>query len=140
MRRLVVDASIVLKWFVSENLSAEAVRLLDSRFLLCAPDLLVTELANALWKKVQRSQISRKDAAAILLAVEVISLEVFRTRPLVASAFDLAVHLKHPVYDSVYLALAIAQECALVTADKRFHSVVAQSELSHHVAWIEDEL
>jgi len=51
----------------------------------------------------------------------------------------LAVALDHTVYDSLYLALAIAQDGALITADQKFHATVSDSPLASHIRWIEDE-
>ena len=35
-------------------------------------------------------------------------------------ALEMAIELRHPIYDCFYLALAQRQRCALVTADRRF--------------------
>ena len=55
--KLTVDASIVVKWFVAEALSKEARLLLAHRLDLHAPDLLLAEFANTIWKKARRSEI-----------------------------------------------------------------------------------
>ena len=55
--RLTVDASVVVKWFVAEELSREARLLLAHRLDLHAPDLLLAEFANTIWKKARRSDI-----------------------------------------------------------------------------------
>jgi predicted nucleic acid-binding protein len=52
----------------------------------------------------------------------------------------LAVELDRTMYDSLYLALAVAAECALVTADAKLHAAVAASPLAAHVQWVEDEI
>jgi predicted nucleic acid-binding protein len=64
----VVDASVGVKWFLPEDHSAEA------RQWRSSPDELHTlafffdlEIANVLWKKVQRAEISRADADLILV-------------------------------------------------------------------------
>lgn len=49
MSRLVVDSSVAIKWFVSEDDSEDALKLRD-RHQLVAPDLLVAECVNAFWK------------------------------------------------------------------------------------------
>lgn len=46
--RLTIDASIVVKWFVAEELSREARLLLAHRLDLHAPDLLLAEFANTI--------------------------------------------------------------------------------------------
>lgn len=49
MTRLVVDASVAVKWVVTEDGTAEAVSLLS--IPMSAPDLLIAECANILWKE-----------------------------------------------------------------------------------------
>jgi len=50
MDKIVVDSSVVIKWFVPEPLSAESRRVLDGyqsgSFTLIAPDLLAAEIGN----------------------------------------------------------------------------------------------
>lgn len=48
MTGYVVDASVAVKWLVSEDYSEEAASLLDGRMTLVAPDLLFAEATNAL--------------------------------------------------------------------------------------------
>ncbi len=54
----VVDASVVIKWFIEENLSAEAEAILGHGEPLFAPDLLLAEIGNVLWKKVIRGEVA----------------------------------------------------------------------------------
>lgn len=56
--KLTVDASVVVKWFLTEPQSDEARRLLTPRFHLHAPDILLAEYANTIRKKVHRNEIS----------------------------------------------------------------------------------
>ena len=48
MKGYVVDASIVVKWFVEEKWSDEASSLLEAEVTLIAPELLFAEVSNAL--------------------------------------------------------------------------------------------
>jgi predicted nucleic acid-binding protein len=48
----VIDASVAIKWLVDEPGTAAALSLRRHRLL--APDLLIAECANVLWKKVRR--------------------------------------------------------------------------------------
>lgn len=140
MIKLVVDASVAIKWFIPEIHSVAAGRLLDSQIYVLAPDLIGPELGNTIWKKMRRDEISREEASAIIAAFERVGLEIHPSGVLLASAFQLAVALGRTVYDSLYLALAIAQDCTLITADKKFHSAVSGSPLASHIRWIEDRL
>jgi len=57
----------------------------------------------------------------------------------VAAALELAIVLDRTVYDCLYLALAVAQDVAVVTADRKFYAEVIESSLADHVQWVEDD-
>ena len=139
MKKFVVDASVAVKWFVSEIHSDVALRLLEPDLIISAPDLIGPELANTIWKKVRRQELTRAEATEILNAFENIGVEIYPSAVLLSSAFELAVALDRTVYDSLYLALAVAQDGVLVTADQRFYAYVADTALTKHIRWIEDD-
>lgn len=141
MRELVVDASVVAKWFVPEVHSPAAVRLLENdQVTFYAPDLLLTELASVMWKKTQRKEITVTEARTIVTAFDQMPVGIVSTAPLTAPAFEIAVALNQTVYDATYLAVAIARDTRVVTADNRLHRAISASRLAKHIAWIEDEL
>ncbi len=116
---LVIDASIAVKWVVEESGTADALILLQ-RTKLIAPELLLAECANILWKKVRKKELSAEEgllAARILQGAEI---ELWPMRSLLEEATRLAVKLDHPAYDCVYLALALERDCRFVTADEHF--------------------
>ena len=139
MRKAVVDASVAVKWFVPEIHSEAAVRLLDAEIALYAPDLISPEFGNILWKKVRRREIGRDEADEIMIAFARLPFEVRPSAVLLPSAFELAIELDRTVYDSLYLALAVAEECAWITADAKLHAAIVASGLAPHVQWVEDE-
>ena len=121
---LVVDASVGVKWVVDEIGSEMATALIAGRRLL-VPDLFWVETANALAAKVRRSELSRaqaQDAWQDLSRAPVMSRPV--TPDSLAPALGLAQDIGHPVYDCLYLAMAVAEKCHVVTADRRFAEVV----------------
>jgi len=127
MSGYVVDASVAVKWLVSEKFSAEAAALLDGRATLIAPDLLFAEATNALWALSRRGDIRREDFADAADALRAAPVAVpHPMRRLAASAARLAIDLGHPAYDCFYLAFAIQEQYPVVTADRRFHDVVRQ--------------
>ena len=81
MNTLVIDASIAVKWVVDEDGTPEALAL-RQRAKLIAPELLVAECANILWKKVQRDELLKQEAllAARLLQGAEIELLPMRSR------------------------------------------------------------
>ena len=115
----VVDASITIKWVIPEAFSDAADRLRDGEHEFLAPDLLLVEVANALWRKTMAEEISSREAAAALGLVGQSGIDLRPTGPLLPRAMEMARRLGHPVYDCVYLALAEREQTALVTADQR---------------------
>lgn len=119
MNTLVIDASIAVKWVVEEEGTPEALSLRHQARLI-APELLVAECANILWKKVQRGELSKDEALLAARLLEAADIELLPTRPLLVAATRIAIDLNHPAYDCLYLALATASDCRFVTADERF--------------------
>jgi predicted nucleic acid-binding protein len=115
----VVDASVALKWVIPEVLSDEADRVRDGEDDVAAPDLLLAEVANALWKKTVAREITFREADAAFELIRRSGIDLHVTAPLLPRAMELARRLDHPVYDCVYLALAEREHAALVTADQR---------------------
>ena len=60
MSALVINASIAIKWVIEEEGTKEALALRNQP--LAAPDLLIAECANILWKKVRRRKLSGQEA------------------------------------------------------------------------------
>ena len=130
----VVDASTALKWVLDEEGSADAAQLLDGRRLL-APALLRTEAANALWSASRRGRLTAEEAAdALDLILRAPLRVVSEDASLYPRALQLAHLLDHPVYDCVYLALALQRSMPVVTADRRF--VQAASRLAEAAPFV----
>jgi predicted nucleic acid-binding protein len=116
---LVIDASVAIKWVVEEEGTPQALTLRRKAKLL-APELLVAECANILWKKARRNELSREEALLAARLLQTAAIELVPTRSLLAAATRIAIELDHPAYDCLYLALAIANDCRFVAADERF--------------------
>ena len=121
---LVVDACVGVKWVVDEIGSEMAIRLIAGRRLL-VPGLFWVETANALSAKVRRSEMTRAQARD---AWHDLGQAPVLTRPATAKsltpALGLAQDLDHPIYDCVYLAHALLENCLVITADRRFAEAV----------------
>jgi predicted nucleic acid-binding protein len=136
--RVVVDASVAVKWYLEEDHAAPARRLLDGTYELIVPDLFFMEIGNVLWKRWRRGELDDDVIAETLAALDRVPCETRSARPLLSGAMALATSLRRTVYDSLYLALAIDTGARLVTADRRFHASVAASPLAGHILWVED--
>jgi predicted nucleic acid-binding protein len=114
----VIDASVAVKWVVEETGTADALAL-RQRGRLIAPELLIAECANILWKKVRREELSKEEAVLAARLLEGADIELVPMRSLLEVATSIAIELDHPAYDCVYIALAQASDCQFVTADER---------------------
>ena len=140
MSRYVVDASVAVKWFVPEVHTDAALRLLDGEHELLAPDLLLPEFGNILWKKIRLTEITPEEGRNILRGLLAVPLDVYPSEGLLEPAFEIAHGINRSVYDSFYLALALIHDCRMVTADRRFHDAVQAGPLSLNLRWVEDAL
>ena len=116
---LVIDASVALKWFVDEDGSEQAARLLTGPDSLIAPDLVVAELCNAGWKAVRTGGMTEAQHDHATARVALAFDELVPLSPLAPRAVALSRLLDHPVYDCFYLALAEQRDARTVTADQR---------------------
>jgi len=137
MTRFVIDASIAIKWVVEEQ-GTEAAIALRKRAELIAPDLLIAECANILWKKVQRDELSESEALIAARLLQSADVEILATRNLMETATRLAIGLRHPAYDCIYLALAIQSDCRFCTADSAFVRKISSAPVAERVVALGD--
>ena len=130
MSLLVVDASVVLKWFVPEIHSEAARRLLQGDHHYFAPDLLFAEIANAVWKKVVRGELSWSDGKKLASDIESVAVETVPCRVLATDACALAIATRRSAYDAMYLALAVRLKTQMVTADEKLARALAGSPIA----------
>ena len=125
MSVFVVDASVVIKWFVPEIHSDIACRLLELDHQYLAPDLLFAETTNAVWKKVRQNQLSPPQGQRLVKDLGKIAVETIPCRPLADDAYALATATGCSVYDALYLALAVRLDTQMITADERLARALA---------------
>jgi predicted nucleic acid-binding protein len=130
---VVVDSSVALKWFVPEVHSEQATSLLDASIQLAAPDLLYPEAGNIVWKKVGRGELQPDEARDIVAALKRIPVAVTSSSLLLEAALEIALAHRRTVYDSLYVALAVARGCSFITADDRLANALANGPLADQV-------
>jgi predicted nucleic acid-binding protein len=134
----VVDASVGIKWFVPEVATADALRLQASKHELHVPAFFEIEVANIVWKKLQRAELSKVDADDILSQIGPLPLIRHSDSVLIAPAFDLAARTSRTVYDCMYLALAVQLGGILVTADERFVNSLSGTQWQPSIVRVQD--
>jgi len=134
----VIDASVAIKWFVPEILEAEAKRWLDPSNILYAPELLLSEVGNILWKKTRLKEVTEAEAFQIASELKQAPINLISSLDLFLDALTLAQSTGRTVYDCTYLAAAIRQGCQLVTADRKFYDALQHTSRKTYVAWVAD--
>jgi predicted nucleic acid-binding protein len=131
MDNLVVDSSVAVKWFVVEPYSTEAQRILDAyqngTISFLAPDLINAELGNIVWKKHIFQGLAASDAQDILDKFRRLQLTFTPTAELLEAAYKIAVAHRQTVYDALYLALSVRENCQCVTADEKLLNAVSST-------------
>jgi predicted nucleic acid-binding protein len=130
---VVVDSSVVVKWFVDEPERSAALDLLRAEQPLVAPDLLLIEVAHTLRRKVGEGRLPGPAATAALTEVMDGPVELVPTAPLSLRAMRLADRAGGSVYDACFVALAEERGAPLVTADERLARTVRMSGLDVEV-------
>lgn len=128
---LVVDASIAVKFLVKEPGNEEARRLLTIPDPLIAPDWILVEAANTFWRKVKSSELLIIHAERHLADLPEFFETLYPASELIADALSLSFRLRHAVYDCIYLALALREDCRLVTADQEFAAAMKKAGFSN---------
>lgn len=139
MSVFVVDASLVLKWFVPQIHSEAALRWLASSHEYVAPDLLFPEAGNAVWKKVRREELTADEAHRLVADLEHVAVESIAMRTLLADAVALAIEADVTVYDATYLTLAVRLDTEVITGDDRLaRKVGARPPLRRYIRAVQD--
>jgi predicted nucleic acid-binding protein len=133
MKPVVVDASVAAKWFLPEPDAPVALRLLDGRHRLAAPDLIRAEIGNLLWKLHARGTLTAQEAADMIEHFLSMPLEIHDSAYLLAPALEIAIATRRTVYDSLYLALAMDLDGTVVTADERWVDALADTSFMRFI-------
>lgn len=136
MSSAVVDASVLIKLFIDQPLSAEAEHAVKAADTLLAPDLLLPETANALWKYVRHGDLSAADANQILGDVLQMPIQITLSQDLIEPALRIAIETDRTVYDSLYVALAVQTGTAFLTADERLANALQTTQYRSFVRQI----
>jgi len=138
LTRYVVDASVAIKWYLPEEYSDYAERLLSPSVELLCPDLLFSEIGNTLWKYISRSECPYDKAMKILHELQSNILHIYGSALLATDALYIACRTKRTFYDSLYVALATRAACRLVTADLKLYNALKATSMKKYMLWIAD--
>ena len=115
---LVIDANVAIKWVLAEDAAERAAALRQQPEEVIAPTLIAAEIGSAMRKRVAAKELSASEAVS---AAQIATGLIDRLVPipeLARRALEIAIKIKHPIYDCFYVALAEREQVPLVTADE----------------------
>jgi predicted nucleic acid-binding protein len=124
-----LDASLVVLWFLRQELTPEADAALDqwraADVDFIAPPLLMAEVPSVLRQAVHRGRITSGEGDTALADFIGVGIRIAEPPGLLRRAWDLGKALNVPrLYDMFYVALADMEQCELWTADRHLVNLV----------------
>ncbi|MEI6110696.1 MAG: type II toxin-antitoxin system VapC family toxin [Cyanobium sp. ELA712] len=119
----VLDASAAVRLILADPAAADLAERVGGAALVLAPELMLSELANTLWKLQRADRLNDLDPQELLAEARELVDRLEPDRHLQAEAMALACHLNHPVYDCLYLALARREAASLISSDRRLNAL-----------------
>jgi predicted nucleic acid-binding protein len=115
--KVVLDTSAAVEVALNRKRAAELARILADAEVVIAPDLLIPEVTNVIWKYHQLEDLDLASCEKALTVALTLPDRLVATIELHSEAFLLARTLRRPAYDMFYLALARREDAALMTLD-----------------------
>jgi len=114
---LVVDASVIAPAVADGGPDGDMCRALIKGELLAAPDLIHVEAMSIIRRQLANSILTDEQATNAIEDLLDLPIVVYPTAPLLRRGWELRDNVT--AYDTCYVALAEALNCALTTADQR---------------------
>ncbi len=128
MTSYVIDTSALVRFVIPEEYDDYIERIVllhrESEIQLIAPDFLLVECANVLWKYARRMNVSVEDIITAHDDLRRINVRLVRQDDLLDDALRLAVDIGVTVYDALYCALARREDVEIITEDRRLRNAL----------------
>jgi len=134
---VVLDSSVVIKWFQThEILQEQAIKLrqahLDNIITIHVPDLLIYEVSNVLLHKPDMNQFKIWQVIESLFDMEIIIMKV--EPKWINTAIRMAYFYDITVYDAIFLALAEFLQADFITVDVKLIQKVSKLDYVYNLS------
>ncbi len=136
--KLVVDSTVLTKLYVPEIYSDECRSLLDSGTEILVPEIAISQVSTALWKRARTGDIKPELANRIVKSLSRLPVTYVSTSSLAPAAMELAIASGRTFNESLYFVLALREETKLVTADHRWYTMLSTGKLKSHIELVVD--
>lgn len=141
MNQVVIDASVVLKWYLDdEELGTKALNILthyvSGNINLMAPSLIEYEVMNGLRIAQKRGRIDKESLLSGIEGFFNLEITVFNASHFSNKILDILSFFDISSYDASYLALAENEKSPFVTADKVLYNKVHRK--LKYIKWLEE--
>ena len=136
----VVDANLVIKWYVAEPDSSAARALFRETEEFAVPDLLFLETASILSKKVRQRELTREEARRISELIVDGPFDIYSDRELTGEALRIALEYEVTPYDASYVALAMKLKTDCATADRKLFERLRNTALRDYVTLLAESI
>jgi predicted nucleic acid-binding protein len=128
--KFVIDTNIAAALLLKLSYSEAARQAVSEASALIAPDLILHEMANLLWRLTTADRIDVSLAHRVLEETPVLLSDCIPGHELLPESFDLAVSLAHPAYDCFFVRAAAREGAVLLTADRRLARSLEDAQTS----------
>ncbi len=140
MKKIIIDASVALKWFLADEENGEkALMLLDTyvsdQMDILAPALLECEVINGLIVAMRKGRVEEGEIFKALEGFAHLKIDLRPITHLYSKVLKNSMDYNLSAYDACYLALAEAEETPFVTSDKKLFS---SAKKNSWITWIGD--
>jgi predicted nucleic acid-binding protein len=118
LERVVVDATVALAWFLPGPRSIAAHHLMNEARELLSSDVMLSDVARALQRRVAAGDMVADDAQSLLESVQTSPVMLRLSAPFLNRGLEIALSAGVDPGLGVHLALAERTEAALVTDDQ----------------------
>lgn len=121
--KLVIDASVAIKWFVNNpNIEENTAEALEIFQLIKIGEITVVQPLH--WQLELIAVLSRIQGHVIdecITLLDALMFEVNDSLAVYKQAAQLSIKYQHHLFDTLYHAVAITQDIKLITADKKYY-------------------
>lgn len=123
MDKIILDTSVIVKWFVDEPKSSQALELLElqkkKKINILVPEIIILELINALFFSAHFNKNELKDTLNHFYNYNLKIINIKNSTLL--SATSIMTNFSITSYDALFIALAQELNCPLITNDRKHH-------------------